>query len=433
MTVYTFGAVGDGVVDDTAALQHALEAGDGVLELDKGTYRITAPLVLDTTKQGYMGVRGRSGTSRILMAGPGPAIQVVGNHLGTARPASYESHTWDQERMPILEGFEIVGEHPEAIGIELRKTTKTVITRVLVRECKYGIHLVERNRDFILSDSHLLNNTHHGLFFDHCNLHQIIVHGNHISWNLKSGIKSVAGDVHNLQITGNDIEYNHHQDVDVSPNGEPRGAEIWFDAREGVISEVTISSNTIQATIQPGGSNIRIWGTPDSTIPTNRLIAITGNVLGSQTRAVDLRDGDRIAITGNTIYESQDRSIVMRDCQNIAIGSNTIQSRDIGTRRDRDGLHFIRCQAGVLTGLQTERLSYGSPEAGAAITLESCTDFTIGHCQILDPQFRGIELRDCQRCVVDGCTIMDRKQPPTMIEAISVVGGKNNRVERNFL
>ena len=123
MTVYTFGAVGDGVVDDTAALQHALEAGDGVLELDKGTYRITAPLVLDTTRQGYMGVRGRSGTSRILMAGPGPAIQVVGNHLGTARPASYESHTWDQERMPILEGFEFVGEHPEAIGIELRKTT----------------------------------------------------------------------------------------------------------------------------------------------------------------------------------------------------------------------------------------------------------------------------------------------------------------------
>ena len=67
-----------------------------------------------------------------------------------------------------------------------------------------------------------------------------------------------------------------------------------------MISEVTISSNTIQATIQPGGSNIRIWGTPDSTIPTNRLIAITGNVLGSQTRAVDLRDGDRITITGNT-------------------------------------------------------------------------------------------------------------------------------------
>ena len=29
-----------------------------------------------------------------------------------------------------------------------------------------------------------------GLFFDDCNLHQVIVHGNHISWNKAEGIKS---------------------------------------------------------------------------------------------------------------------------------------------------------------------------------------------------------------------------------------------------
>ena len=39
--VYHFGAVGDGKTDDTAALQHAMEAGDGLLDLHKGTYRIT--------------------------------------------------------------------------------------------------------------------------------------------------------------------------------------------------------------------------------------------------------------------------------------------------------------------------------------------------------------------------------------------------------
>ena len=41
MSVYHFGAVGDGKADDTQALQHALDAGDGILELEKGTYRIT--------------------------------------------------------------------------------------------------------------------------------------------------------------------------------------------------------------------------------------------------------------------------------------------------------------------------------------------------------------------------------------------------------
>ena len=44
MSVYHFGAVGDGKADDTQALQHALDAGDGVLDLEKGTYRITQPL-----------------------------------------------------------------------------------------------------------------------------------------------------------------------------------------------------------------------------------------------------------------------------------------------------------------------------------------------------------------------------------------------------
>ena len=42
---YNFGAVADGTTDDTAALQHALKAGNGVLKLSKGTYRITQPLV----------------------------------------------------------------------------------------------------------------------------------------------------------------------------------------------------------------------------------------------------------------------------------------------------------------------------------------------------------------------------------------------------
>ena len=240
-----FGAAGDGQRDDTEALEHALAAGDGVLELAKGSYRITRPIVIDTTRTGYAAVRGTGGTSRIIMDGAGPALRIVGDHRGTAQPRSYQDHTWDKERFPTISGIEILGRHAEASGIELRKTTKTTIREVLVRRCVDGIRLVERNRDFILSDSHLLDNHRYGLFFDRCNLHQIIVHGNHISWNKQAGIKSLDGDVHNLQITGNDIEYNNHPGVDKSPGGEPRGAEIWFEAPRGVIlSLIHISEPT---------------------------------------------------------------------------------------------------------------------------------------------------------------------------------------------
>ena len=62
--IFGFGAKGDGVADDTEALQHTIDAGDGVLRLNKGTYRITKPLVLDLTKTGFGAVRRENGTSR---------------------------------------------------------------------------------------------------------------------------------------------------------------------------------------------------------------------------------------------------------------------------------------------------------------------------------------------------------------------------------
>ena len=58
VNVRNFGAAGDGTTDDTEALQHALDAGNGVLHLSKGTYRITRPLVLNLPQQGYGAVQG---------------------------------------------------------------------------------------------------------------------------------------------------------------------------------------------------------------------------------------------------------------------------------------------------------------------------------------------------------------------------------------
>ena len=75
-----FGAVGDGRADDGESLQHALDAGDGTLHLNKGTYRITRPIELDLTKQGYGAVMGEGGTARVVMDGPGPAFRIVGDH-----------------------------------------------------------------------------------------------------------------------------------------------------------------------------------------------------------------------------------------------------------------------------------------------------------------------------------------------------------------
>ena len=448
--VFEFGAKGDGVADDTAALQHSSDSGDGVLRLNKGTYRITKPLVLDLTKTGFRAVRGEGGTSRIVMAGAGPAIRVIGDHQGTASPSSVQLHTWEKERFPTINGIEIVGEHPDSVGIELRKTIKCVISQVLVRRCRIAVHLVERNRDFVLTDSHLYDNHEIGLFFDRCNLHQIIVQGCHISWNKVAGIKSLGGDVHNLQIVGNDIEYNNataggssKPPADLSQH--PGGSEIWFDATDGVISEVTISGNTIQATVQTGGANIRVIGAEverpqradalkTQKVDTAHLINITGNVLGSQWRAVELRNVSRVTITGNTIYDSADLSVFAAKSAGIVVSGNVFVWRGNDSEPPKDGLRFEDCDNVLLSGLATQRFCSGSPERGAAVTFVRCSDCGVSDCQILDPLHRGLELEDCVRCRIANNTIVDRRASPSMKHAIRVLGHcRDNLITGNIL
>ena len=448
--VFGFGAVGDGITDDTESLQHAIDSGDGVVRLNKGTYRITKPLVLDLTKTGFGTVRGEGGSSRIVMAGAGPAIRVIGDHRGTASPGTVQPHTWNKERFPTINGIEIVGDHPNAVGIELRKTMKCVISQVLVRRCRIGVHLVERNRDFVLTDSHLYDNHEIGLLFDRCNLHQTIVHGCHISWNKVAGIKSLGGDVHNLQIVGNDIEYNNATAGNPSqPQADlvehPGGSEIWFDATDGVISEVTISSNTIQATVQTGGANIRVVGTdvqrpqPADTpkaqkSDTAHLINITGNVLGSQWRAVELRNVSRVTITGNTIYDSADLSLFAAHSAGIVVSGNTFAWRGLDSEPTKDGLRFEDCDNVLLSGLSTQRFCAGSVERGAAVTFVRCSDCGISDCQLLDPLHRGLELEDCVRCRVANNTIVDRRSQSTMRHAIRILGqSRDNLIIGNIL
>jgi polygalacturonase len=47
VSVKDYGAVGDGVTDDAAAIQLAIDAAGETVLLPKGTYRLFARLVLD--------------------------------------------------------------------------------------------------------------------------------------------------------------------------------------------------------------------------------------------------------------------------------------------------------------------------------------------------------------------------------------------------
>jgi len=408
-----FGARGDGKADDTAALQHFLEQCDGAVALPRGDYRITKPLEIDLSRCGRTAISGAGGVATLIMDGPGPALRLIGTHGGSADPASFRPGVWALERLPTVHAIEIVGAHDEADGIELTGTMQPIITGVSIRQCRYGIHLVKRNRNVLIADSHIYHGRGPaiGIYFDGVNLHQTNIVGCHISYCRHAGIKIARSEIRNLQVTGCDIEYNHDE-------AAPDSGDVWIDAREGTVREGNLASCTIQARRSPGGANVRIEGGDDLESRTAGLWTLTGNVIQSQETNLLLRSCRGVVVTGNSFCSGYERNIVIEKCRNIVVGSNTLDSNP-DYRGDRvDGI-TVRGSSGInLHDLIIESARAGRPESGGAIEVFDSSEITIANCQIFDPAHRGLHLEGVRNAQVSNCAVLCRQPQPTLREAV---------------
>jgi len=425
-----FGAVGDGKTDDTAQLQHAINDGERLVVIPHGTYRITKPLVVDLDKVGFTGISGDGGTAKIIMDGPGAALRMVGTHQGTADPPSFKPNVWGSQRMPTVSGLEIVGNHPEAVGIQLERTMQATLTGLLIRKCKYGIHLVTRNRNTLISHCHVYEGAGKeaiGIYLDGCDLHQINIIGCHVSYHKHAGIKLQRSSVRNLQITGCDIEYNFDAE-------EKDCADVWIDAREAKVREVTISSCTIQAKYSPSGANVRIEAKPTELSTDAGLWTISGNIIQSQTHNLLLRNCHGIAVTGNSFCSAGERSLIIDTCRNIAVGSCTIDYNPDYKGSRFDGV-LVKDSAGInLNGLIVEASLVGNEKKGGAISVFNSRDITIANCQIFDPAHRGLHLDQVDHAILSGNLVRDHGVMPKMQESLLTTNcGKNLTMTGNAL
>lgn len=391
----------DSLPDVTAELQKQIDDRNGSLLLIKQVYRITKPLEVDLEKHGTMAIKAIGG-STIVMDGPGPAIRLKGTHQGTASPKSFKPGTWN-ERMPILTGFEILGAHPEASGIELFQTVGCIVERVSVRWCLHGIHLVERNRNVVISNTHLYENSGVGLYLDDVNLHQINVCNSHISYNRAGGIVVRDGNVRNLQVTGCDIEGNMPGDetptktanilIDVS--GSP-------DDRSKSIAEIAITGCTIQhsanysgseeKTTAPGGANIRLAGKKIYEIDS---VAITGNVLSDTTTNIDISYAHDVAISSNTFFAPKPNNLVVANSQRVVVTGNTFNPRQF----KRPGtIRFTNCDDCILASLTIHQ--FDTPDG--AVVLDHCSGFSLNGL-VLSDCGSGIVLTNSSQTTIANC------------------------------
>lgn len=431
-SVRDFGARGDGVTDDTDAIMTAIrQAADGVVEFPRGDYRLTRTIEIRLHETGRLGLAGRGGSARVVMAGEGPAFRFIGSkERGSAAPVDVKPVTWEKERMPLIDGLEIVGTNPKADGIELRYTMQPVFRSLLIRDLRYGIHFTAYNRNVLITGCHVYH-CGIGIYFDAVNLHQAIISANHISYCRQAGIKTSGGEIRNLQITGNDIEYNYDLDGTAS-------ADIWVDSSQGgSLCEGTITGNTIQAISSPGGANVRFVG-PGGDAQQNQHWTITGNHISNQEINIHLVNARGFTITGNTLLRGLQGGVQISDSRNIVVSANVFDPypSDFRTARYsysqmRGGIAVVRSRNVLLSNNLINDAASGSPEAGGAMSVSDSREITIAGGQIVNPKFRGIHVARSANVRVTDCVVSEDESVARMLAAIELTDACPGTVVRN--
>jgi hypothetical protein len=425
-----FGAVGDGRADDTAALEKAVRSGRGVVRIPKGRISIARTVTIELDKTGYIAFEGH-GVGQIVMAGAGPALRFVGTHAkNLADPSNFRGNVWQHERMPVIDGVEFIGAHAEADAIQADSTMQLTVTRSRISQCRHGIHLVNRNRNVVISDCHIYHNRGIGIFYDNLYLHQSNISGCHISYCGGGGIVSRGGDVRNIHIGTCDLESNH------SPDGPPT-ANVLIDCRDSVsgTAEVAITGCTIQHNSQgPDSANIRILGRGDRGGPAKTQwghVTITGNIMSDVATNVHLNGVRGVTLTGNTLYVGYQHNLFVEDCQQIVVGPNVMERNPpyySGRAAAATNATLFRNSSDcTITGLHIQQ----THATAAGLILENCNRFNITGCSILDCDNAGILATNLTNSRISDCIVRDDR-PEAKTLSIKVEGGSGNQIVDNL-
>jgi len=307
-SVRDFGAVGNGTVDDTVALQRAINSGVPELFFPAGHYRITAPLK-PVHNQSWIGIVGQT---LIKPAPNAPTNTNVIAHNTTGADGPLVSFS--------MTGFVIDGNAKEG-GLVLYGCQGLRVTDCTFQNCEtYGLGLQARpgstivapQDDIILTRCHFnfngKNTIFDGLDVKHCTNTTLVActaTGNtDAGLNLRGtnldliGCQAVGNGTAGILLQSNDADVDSYiRVVGGQASGTYAGPGLEIQGNAGNTTHIEVSS--FQSFANPGGDGVRLSGS-GSIIGNVTALQSRDNV-GSGVNITAASDDDSVVFTGGVL------------------------------------------------------------------------------------------------------------------------------------
>lgn len=302
--VKDYGAIGDNVVNDTAAINLAIAAlnaaGSGHLYFPAGAYKTTAAL---TTITVVCEVSGDGGSSYILAATSNINILTL----------SYPYYSVVRDLIIVANS----GAQTSGAAILLNPTVDSyhpLMYNVRIVGTYHGIQANDHVVYLVVDSCYMTNIYQYGVFRPYNGVNPDF--GDDVITN--SHFATAVG----IAVTSAGIAYQGHGGPKISNNKFQGNSAIGVDIQvaDGVATIIgAIVGNSFDATMTYG---VRIGRPAGGTTGTWGYFAISGNVFSGVTTSVQLPTAgiSNVEITGNTIYSAPS---IFAGLTNIHIGDNT--------------------------------------------------------------------------------------------------------------
>ena len=359
VSVKDFGAVGDGVADDTTALQAALNAGAGKsVYLPAGTYNTSAQLVVSSNTSFY-----GDGNTSVINVQPTASTTTVNNGI-------YAGATLDSRTGITISRLKVLGTNEVAISSAGPPPVTTAYARgitceksnfLTIQDCeivKFGNGIVVSSQNCIIRNNKLWGGAQVGLKNANANACDILCNGS----DPGLGATNIT---RRMVITGNICL--GICDAGLQASGITNGDQ-----------DVVVSNNIVCAMLEDG-----ITPVPNDVTTKSRYGIILGYV-GTTTTG---NCTSRVSCVGNIVRNYGHMGIYAHGANppggNSTISGNVISNCGFGTIYPTDGL-----KAGIWVGSQSITVNGNSIDScffagininSAAITATNPTGYVPGH------------------------------------------------------